>query len=158
MCKTINASVHCVQIEIETFTAFGQPIALLCQAGKLCRLIFAEDIPWEEVDEKFLDLIQRAENYNGTHAPSRPAPALCLVTPPFQVDRQLAGALDGLLRGHGHNGPARGCSFPELHKENLTSAWYASTASKAKAWLFGLARHKTLHLVLLKKLHGVRST
>ena len=108
--------------------------------GKLCRLIFAEDLPSQEVDEKFLDLLERAKSYDGTDAPRRPAPALCLVVPPFQVDGQLAAALQDLLKDRGQKpsspggtqgGLERSCA--ELHKENLASAWYASTASKAKA-------------------------
>eukprot|EP00438_Fugacium_kawagutii_P000669 Skav222321 [mRNA] locus=scaffold1249:248094:249462:+ [translate_table: standard] len=118
----------------------------LFRKGKLCRLIFAEEIPSEEVDEKFLDLLQRAENYEGTHSPRRPAPVLCLVAPPFQVDVQLATALQALLQARGqmnsmnaHPGTCDATRFAwsELHRENLASAWHASTASKAKAFLFG---------------------
>ena len=97
------------------------------------------------MDEKFLDLLQRAKSYHGTDAPRRPAPVLCLVVPPFQVDGQLAASLQALLKDRGQmkpSPPAPGApgtqgglerSCAELHKENLASAWYASTASKAKA-------------------------
>lgn len=116
-----------------------------CFSGKLCRLIFAEEIPSEEVDEKFLDLLQRAQSYEGTHSPRRPAPVLCLVAPPFHVDVQLATALQALLQARGqmnatHPGTCDAAgrfAWSELHRENLASAWHASTASKAKAFRFG---------------------
>lgn len=48
---------------------------------RLCRLIFAEDLPPEEVDEHFLDLLSRArESDEGAavpRGPRKPAPLLC---------------------------------------------------------------------------------
>ena len=38
--------------------------------------------------------------------PRRPAPALCLVVPPFQVDGQLAAALQALLKDRGQMKPS----------------------------------------------------
>lgn len=100
----------------------------------------------EEVDEKFLDLLQRAQSYEGTNSPRKPAPAVCLVAPPFALDAKLAMSLQALLDAKGQIDASAACKastmakgtdgrcFPsEIHRENLASAWHASTSSKAKA-------------------------
>ncbi|CAK9062974.1 unnamed protein product [Durusdinium trenchii] len=120
--------------------------------GKLCRLIFAEDLPPEEVDEHFLDLLSRArESDEGAavpRGPRKPAPLLCVVAPPFQLKAETCQLLQIQLekRELSHSGAAGvteqssqltgQVSLPEaLHRENLAAAWHSSTASHAKVYL-----------------------
>ena len=65
---------------------------------KLCSLIYAEDIPPEGVDENFLHLAQRADAYDGKYTPRKPAPAVCVVAPPFAAAPELLQSLQQLLK------------------------------------------------------------
>ncbi|OLQ06269.1 hypothetical protein AK812_SmicGene10439 [Symbiodinium microadriaticum] len=106
--------------------------------ARLCRMIFTEDLPPEVVDEQFLTLLQRAESFEGTRAPGRAAPLLCVIAPPGEMTTTTWKGLQDLVQSE-KEGLSTGSELaqsPEaLQKGNLSTAWHDSTASRKRSFL-----------------------
>eukprot|EP00439_Symbiodinium_sp_Y106_P022885 s4688_g2.t2 len=106
--------------------------------ARLCRMIFTEDLPPEVVDEQFLQLLQRAESFEGTRAPGRAAPILCVIAPPGEMTTTTWKGLQDLVQSEkeGLTAGSELAQSPEaLQKGNLSAAWHDSTASRKRSFL-----------------------
>ncbi|CAK0910133.1 unnamed protein product [Prorocentrum cordatum] len=104
--------------------------------GRLCRYIFAEDLPPDVVDETFLDTLASADQHEGVEEPRPVAPALCILSPPLLVGQELLGRLRGMLRG-GHAEPGG---------EDLCPDTVAATGGASAAWHRAAAGHLPIYL------------
>lgn len=97
---------------------------------RTCKLIYAEDLPAETVDETFLDVVARAQSFEGSDAPRPPAPVLCLVMPPKSASAQLTAQLRIAIDGDAAVDVGRASAH------GLSAAWHRSAASR-RAVLMG---------------------